>query len=154
MKFESQNGTLEISLAEMEFLGREMVMRLIKEMQPEQKKETIDEKPKLKQNKDESDNEQELKIQKKEKKNVINPDKPLKPYVEESECEPEIKAPKRKKEESKKKTHKKKHEVSESENESESESECELSENEGKKKFDNVDISKLFGNRTKLTLPK
>lgn len=142
MKFETKNGTLEISMEEMTFLGREYVLQMIKEMQ------TINiEQPK-----------EQPKEQVVEKKNIIvDPKKTLKPVIEsESESEPEIKAPKRDKKDKKKEDKKKKQKKVESESESEySDNDYQPSESEDdNKKFNNVDISKLFGKRTILPLPK
>lgn len=142
MKFETKNGTLEISMEEMTFLGREYVLQMIKEMQ------TINiEQPK-----------EQPKEQVVEKKNIIvDPKKTLKPVIEsESESEPEIKAPKRDKKDKKKEDKKKKQKKVESESESEySDNDYQPSESEDdNKKFNNVDISKLFGNKKILPLPK
>lgn len=142
MKFETKNGTLEISMEEMTFLGREYVLQMIKEMQ------TVNiEQPK-----------EQPKEQVVEKKNIIvDPKKTLKPVIEsDSESEPEIKAPKRDKKDKKKEDKKKKQKKVESESESEySDNDYQPSESEDdNKKFNNVDISKLFGNRTILPLPK
>lgn len=142
MKFETKNGTLEISMEEMTFLGREYVLQMIKEMQ------TVNiEQPK-----------EQPKEQVVEKKNIIvDPKKTLKPVIEsESESEPEIKAPKRYKKDKKKEDKKKKQKKVESESESEySDNDYQPSESEDdNKKFNNVDISKLFGKRTILPLPK
>lgn len=142
MKFETKNGTLEISMEEMTFLGREYVLQMIKEMQ------TINiEQPK-----------EQPKEQVVEKKNIIvDPKKTLKPVVEsDSESEPEIKAPKRDKKDKKKEDKKKKQKKVESESESEySDNDYQPSESEDdNKKFNNVDISKLFGNKKILPLPK